>query len=125
MPHLGPAIDALEHDGVHIFAQLGNGRVELHAVLLGERIGKLINAPGAGRNIRTATAKGGRDPCIGQRSLGLGIVNDLGKGGDVGGIQPDQANADFLGGGHGHQGKREDEGKQTCHAPRLLPQEVL
>ena len=72
-----------------------NGRVELHAVLLGERVGKLINAPGAGGDIRAAT-EGGRDPCIGQWPLGFGIVNDLGEGGDVGSIQPDQANADFL-----------------------------
>ena len=67
--------------------------------MLGERVGKLINAPGAGGDIRAATAKGGCDPGIGQWPLGLGIVDDLGEGGNVRGIEPNQANADFLGGG--------------------------
>ena len=91
-----PAIHALQHDGVHVPAQFLDVVIEGYAILLAQFFGVTIDTRPARFDVRAAAFECGDDLRAGDMVGNLGIVEQGGEGRDVRGVQPDQADAQFV-----------------------------
>jgi hypothetical protein len=80
------AIDAFEQDGIHVPAHFLDAVIEHDVVLVAQRLGVLLDAIGAGRNIGTAALERGNDFSAGNMTFGFRVVQRFGESGNVGGI---------------------------------------
>ena len=105
---MGAAVDALEEDGVDEGADVGDGFADFDLEAIAEDGGVFFDASDAGGDVGAAAFEGGDDGGSGDVVLVSGVVEDLGEGGDVGGVEPDDAEADIACDGEG-DGEEERE----------------
>ena len=92
-----PAIDALEHDGVHVPAQFLDAVVNLHAVCLAHFRRVDLDTRPTRFDVRTPAFERGGNPRARDVVRALRVVEQRGEGGHVRGVEADHANAQILG----------------------------
>src|SRR6185312_6396351 len=91
------SVDAFQQHGVD-FGQQGRDRVDdFNAIFLAQLLGETLDPVTARSDVGTAARIGGHDLHARELAAGLRIVQDAGKGDDVRGIEPDDADADRRG----------------------------
>ncbi len=88
------AVDAGEQNGIHLPAELLNTRDDLDVPFVLQLLRESLDAVAAGVDIRTSAFVRGHDACAGYMVGRRGVVQELGEGGDVGSVGPDDAQAE-------------------------------
>jgi hypothetical protein len=109
---MGAAVDADDHDGIDVAGHGLDGVVELDAPFFAELFGVAFDGVGGGGDVGAVLFEGGDDFGAGNVVGGGGVVEDLGKGGCVGGVAADEAKAEFSGVSHERAGGEEEEERE-------------
>ncbi len=113
------AVDRLDHDGVDVAREFGDGFVELDVRVLEQIGGVAVDARGAGGDVGAAALEHGDDLGAGDVVLVGGVVQRLGEGDHVRRIEADETDAQIgRAGGAGEQGAEGEAGgaKETGQA---------
>ena len=102
---VGASVHALDHDGIDPAAHVFDGVADFDPVGILKGRGKFLHAADAGRDVRAAAFEGRDHARAGDVTGGLWVVQDFGEGGDVGGVEADDPEAEdgFIAGAAGEQ----------------------